>query len=246
MPEGREAQELRAGGTQQGQELPESRAPENRTQQGQRAPASGELRGVPEASGARRARDAAGAGQARDAAGAGQARDAAGAGQAREASGAGQARDAAAVRQFIQRFASLLADSGMPRMPARIFVALLTADTSSLTADELAGLLQVSPAAVSGGVRYLVQVGLVSRETEAGSRRHVYRMPDNVWHEVLRVRDRIMMRWADTMRDGADVLGAGTPAGERLAESAMYFDFVSKELPALLDRWEEYKAAHQG
>jgi DNA-binding transcriptional regulator GbsR (MarR family) len=163
-----------------------------------------------------------------------------------EASGAGPARGAVAVGQFIQRFASLLADSGMPRMPARIFVALLTADTSSLTADELAGLLQVSPAAVSGGVRYLVQVGLVSRETEVGSRRHVYRMPDNVWHEVLRVRDRIMMRWADTMRDGADVLGAGTPAGERLAESAMYFDFVSKELPALLDRWEEYKAAHQG
>jgi DNA-binding transcriptional regulator GbsR (MarR family) len=163
-----------------------------------------------------------------------------------EASGAGPARDPVAVRQFIQRFASLLADSGMPRMPARIFVALLTADTSSLTADELAGLLQVSPAAVSGGVRYLVQVGLVSRETEAGSRRHVYRMPDNVWHEVLRVRDRMMMRWADTMRDGADVLGAGTPAGERLAESAMYFDFVSKELPGLLDRWEEYKAAHQG
>ncbi len=149
------------------------------------------------------------------------------------------------MRQFIERFASLLADSGMPRMPARIFVALLTADSSSLTADELAGLLQVSPAAVSGGVRYLVQVGLVSRETEAGSRRHVYRMPGNVWHEVLRVRDRIMMRWADTMRDGADVFGTGTPAGGRLAESAMYFDFVSKELPALLDRWEEYKAAHQ-
>ena len=52
-------------------------------------------------------------------------------------------------------------------MPARIFVALLTADTSRLTAEELAGLLRVSPAAVSGGVRYLVQVGLVSRENAA-------------------------------------------------------------------------------
>jgi hypothetical protein len=101
----------------------------------------------------------------------------------RETSGT---RDSTAVRQFIQRFASLLADAGMPRMPARIFVALLTADTSRLTAEELAGLLKVSPAAVSGGVRYLIQVGLVSRETEPGSRRHVYVMPDNVWHEVLR------------------------------------------------------------
>jgi DNA-binding transcriptional regulator GbsR (MarR family) len=95
-------------------------------------------------------------------------------------------------------------------------------------------------------VRYLVQVGLVSRETEPGSRRHVYRMPENVWHEVLRVRDRIMMRWADTMRGGSEVLGPGTPAGARLAESALYFEFVSKELPALLDRWEDYKTAHRG
>ena len=164
------------------------------------------------------------------------------AGQARQGPGT---RDSAAVRQFIQRFASLLADAGMPRMPARIFVALLTADTSRLTAEELAGLLKVSPAAVSGGVRYLIQVGLVSRETEPGSRRHVYVMPDNVWHEVLRVRDGIMMRWADAMRGGAEVLGAGTPAGTRLAESAMYFEFVSKELPLLLDRWEDYKAAHR-
>jgi predicted transcriptional regulator len=170
---------------------------------------------------------------------AGRAREA---GQARQAPGA---RDSTAVRQFIQRFASLLADAGMPRMPARIFVALLTADTSRLTAEELAGLLKVSPAAVSGGVRYLIQVGLVSRETEPGSRRHVYVMPDNVWHEVLRVRDGIMMRWADAMRGGAEVLGAGTPAGTRLAESAMYFEFVSKELPLLVDRWEDYKAAHR-
>jgi predicted transcriptional regulator len=174
-----------------------------------------------------------------------QTREAQPARQPRQAREGSQARDGAAVRQFVEHFASLLADSGMPRMPARIFVALLTADTSRLTAEELAGLLRVSPAAVSGGVRYLVQVGLVSRETEPGSRRHVYRMPENVWHEMLRVRDRVMMRWADTMRGGAEVLGPGTPAGARLAESALYFEFVSKELPALLDRWEDYKTAHQ-
>jgi hypothetical protein len=49
----------------------------------------------------------------------------------------------------------------------------------------------------------------------------------------------------DAMRGGAEVLGAGTPAGKRLAESAMYFEFVSKELPLLLDRWADYKAAHR-
>jgi hypothetical protein len=48
------------------------------------------------------------------------------------------------------------------------------------------------------------------------------------------------------MREGADALGTDSPAGERLAESAMFFDFVSKELPLMLDRWQEYKNANQG
>jgi hypothetical protein len=105
-------------------------------------------------------------------------------------------------------------------MPAWIFVALLTADTSRLTGEELAGLLKVSPAAVSGGA--LPHSGRPGQPgDEPGSRRHVYVMPDNVWHEVLRVRDGIMMRWADAMRGGAEAPGAGTPAGGRLAESAM-------------------------
>lgn len=154
-------------------------------------------------------------------------------------------RDDEAVRQYIERFASVLTDSGIPRMPSRVFVALLATDSSRLTSEDIAGLLRVSPAAVSGAVRYLTQVGLVSREAEPGSRRHVYRMPDNVWHEIMRLRDRLMMRWADVMREGVGVLGPGTPAGARMAESAMYFDFVSKELPGLVARWEDYKAAHQ-
>ena len=153
-------------------------------------------------------------------------------------------RDAVAVRRSVERFASLLNESGLPPMPARIFVALLAADSARLNAAKLAG-DGVSPAAVSGGVRYLIQVGMVSRESEGGSRRHYCRVPDQVWPEYLRVRDQVVLRWAAIMREGADALGAGSPAGERLAESAMFFDFVSKELPHMLSRWEEYKDAHQ-
>jgi DNA-binding transcriptional regulator GbsR (MarR family) len=155
----------------------------------------------------------------------------------------GPARDDEAVRRFIERFASLLVEAGVPRMPARIFVALLAADSSRLTAADLADLLQASPAAVSGGVRYLIQVGLVSREGEPGSRRHHYRVPDDVWNELLLHRDRLLQRWADVLREGIKILGAGTPAGARMAESALYFDFVNAELPRLLARWREYRAA---
>jgi DNA-binding transcriptional regulator GbsR (MarR family) len=158
---------------------------------------------------------------------------------------AAKPRDEQAVRQFVERFAAVLSQAGIPLMPSRVFVALLTADAPRLTAADIAGILQVSPAAVSGAVRYLLPLGLVTRETEPGSRRYWYRMPADVWHEVVRLRDQMMMRWSQTLRDGLDLLGADSPAGQRMTESIMYFDFVQKELPMVLSRWEEYRDSHR-
>lgn len=155
-------------------------------------------------------------------------------------------RDAAAVSRFVERFAAVLVDSGIPRTPARVFVALLTSDSGRRTAAELASQLQASPAAVSGGVRYLIGVGLVSREGEPGSRRHHYRVPDDVWQELLILRDRLLARWTATLRDGLEILGADTPAGARMGDSVRYFEFVSAELPRVIDRWQEHRAALDG
>ncbi|HEY1644153.1 MAG TPA: MarR family transcriptional regulator [Streptosporangiaceae bacterium] len=154
-------------------------------------------------------------------------------------------RDEAAVGQFIERFAALLFESGVPRMPARIFVALLTADAGQLTAAELAEILGVSPAAVSGGVRYLVQVGLVTGSGAPGSRRLYYSVPHDVWHRLLRMRDALMARWTEILRDGASIVGTGTPAGQRLTESVEYFEFTAAELPRMLERWDEHRAARR-
>jgi predicted transcriptional regulator len=147
------------------------------------------------------------------------------------------ARDPAAVRAFIESFTALLTQAGFPRTPARIFVALLTSDSSRFTAAELAELLQTSPASVSGGVRYLVQVGLVTAEGEPGSRRQHYRMPTGVWEEIVQLRNRQLARWATELRDGASALGTDTPAGSRMADTVAYFEFLGAEMSGLLARW---------
>jgi predicted transcriptional regulator len=151
-----------------------------------------------------------------------------------------------AVRQFIEDFASALTEMGVPRMPARVFVALLTSDSGRLTAAELADQLSASRAAMSGAVRYLLQVGLIRREGEPGSRRHYYRVPDDVWDELITIRNRAMARWTAVLREGAAILGADTPAGARIADSVRYFEFVSAELPLVITRWRERKAALDG
>jgi predicted transcriptional regulator len=155
-------------------------------------------------------------------------------------------RDDKAVARFVEDLASALMEMGVPRMPARVFAALLTTDEGRLTAAELAGGLQISPAAVSGAVRYLIQVGMVRRESEPGSRRHYYRAPDDVWDEVIGIRDRLMARWTGVLREGVDILGANTPAGQRVADSVRFFEFVSVELPNVIGRWRERRLARDG
>jgi DNA-binding transcriptional regulator GbsR (MarR family) len=165
--------------------------------------------------------------------------------QAQEGQQAQQAPDEQALRQFIERFAAVLSQAGVPLMPARVFVALLTADAPRLTADDIAGILQVSPAAVSGAVRYLLPIGLVTRETQPGSRRYWYRTPRDVWIEVSRLQDQVMNRWSQTLRDGLELISPDSLAGQRVRDSITYFDFVQKELPMMFSRWEEYRETHR-
>jgi DNA-binding transcriptional regulator GbsR (MarR family) len=144
---------------------------------------------------------------------------------------------------YVERFTSVLVAAGFPPMPARVFVALMIADSGRLTAAELAETLRISPAAVSGAVRYLIQLDLVHKERVPGSRRDHYRMPGNMWDNMLRMRDQVMTRWTALVREGIDLVGPDTPAGARLAEQAAFLEFASKELSGVLDRWERYRAA---
>jgi DNA-binding transcriptional regulator GbsR (MarR family) len=143
---------------------------------------------------------------------------------------------------YIERFAAVLVAAGFPPMPARVFVALLIADSGRLTAADLAGMLQISPAAVSGAVRYLIQVGLVHKERVPGSRRDYYRMPGNMWDDLLRMRDQVMTRWGALVREGIDLVGPDTEAGARMAEQAAFLEFATREMGELLTRWEKYRA----
>ena len=155
--------------------------------------------------------------------------------------GRGAARDAEAVSKFVEGFAAQLVEAGMQRMPARVFAALLSSDSGALTSAELGEQLQVSPAAVSGAVRYLAQQYMVAREREPGSRRERYRVHSNQWYEALTNRDALLKRWEQALREGVDSLGATTPAGRRMAETLAFFEFIDGELAKMMERWRAHR-----
>lgn len=142
---------------------------------------------------------------------------------------------------FVERFGALLEEAGIPRMPARVLAALITTDEGALTSAELAERLDVSPAAISGAVRYLAQVNLLVRERERGSRRERYVLRDDPWYEAAAQREVMLAGWAEHMRVGAESYGADTPTGRRLAETGAFYQFLLEEMPAVLGRWRQQK-----
>jgi DNA-binding transcriptional ArsR family regulator len=148
------------------------------------------------------------------------------------------------VMTFVERFAAEMVEGGMQRMPARVFSALLASEEGALTSLELGEQLQVSPAAVSGAVRYLAQVGLLARERDPGSRRERYRLHDDHWYETFTRRDSMLIRWESILRSGVDSLGPDTGAGRRLAESAEFFQFLQKEFSGMMERWRAHNQSN--
>lgn len=147
------------------------------------------------------------------------------------------------IGPFIERFAATLVDAGMPRLPARVFAALMVSDSGSMTAAELAETLQASAGGVSGAVRYLVQLHMIRTEREPGTRRHVY-VADGSWYESLVSANPFLANGEGTLRDGIALLG-DSPASERLAETLELVQFLKEESAAMLRRWRERRQLHQ-
>lgn len=148
-------------------------------------------------------------------------------------------KDPQAVARFVERFGLLLAEGGVPRMPARVFACLMATDSGRLTATGLADALQVSPAAISGAVRYLLQVGLIAKGREPGERRDHYIVSDHTWMEAFTNRDKLLENWSGALTEGIDALGVDSPAGQRLDSTRRFFAFLQKELGELIARWRE-------
>ncbi|MFG2341306.1 helix-turn-helix domain-containing protein [Streptomyces yangpuensis] len=139
-------------------------------------------------------------------------------------------RDPEAVAEYEERFTAVMMQSGLSnRMTARVMVCLLTADSGSMTAAELVERLQVSPASISKSIAFLEGQALVRRERDEG-RRERYVIDENLWYQSMVASVRALNQQVDIARQGAGVLGPGTPAAVRLENVARFLDFVAESL----------------
>jgi len=141
----------------------------------------------------------------------------------------GQGHDDEAVRDYVEAFTTLMMQQGLPKMTARVLTCLFTADAGSLSASELAGRLQVSPASVSKAVAFLEAQGLIRRVRD-DRRRERYFVDDDVWYLSTVATARDLAQVAEIARQGVGILGRDGPAAARLRNVARFSDYISESI----------------
>jgi DNA-binding transcriptional regulator GbsR (MarR family) len=145
----------------------------------------------------------------------------------------------------VDRFAQTLELSGMPRMAARVFAYVLAEDSDRYTASQLAEGLRVSPAAVSGALRYLLDARLLFREREPGQRSDLYRVyDDDVWRAITSARIPLLEHFIEALDRAIELLKPSSPGRRRMEETREFFRFTIREMTEMLDRWSAYRKEH--
>src|SRR5689334_13221962 len=136
-------------------------------------------------------------------------------------------------------------ESGTPRMAARVYAALLVTDSGKLSAAELAERLDVGASAISGAVKYLVQIRLVERGREPGTRHDFCRIHEHTWSHYISQSDPVLVRIQAGADEGAGLLGIDSPAGRRLDETGRFFAFLREEIKQSMAKWQRLQAAER-
>jgi DNA-binding transcriptional regulator GbsR (MarR family) len=153
--------------------------------------------------------------------------------------------DEGAIADFRERFAQIMVESGMPRMASRVYAALLVTDSGKLSPPELAERLGVGASAISGAVKYLVQVRLVERGREPGTRHDFCRIHQHTWSHYISRSDPVLVRVQAGADDGIALLGLDSPAGQRLDETRRFFAFIREEIKRSMAKWRRLQAAER-
>ncbi|WP_232376544.1 GbsR/MarR family transcriptional regulator [Amycolatopsis aidingensis] len=140
-------------------------------------------------------------------------------------------------RAAAEEMALVLTRHGMQRMTARVLSVLLFAEQETITAGEIAEQLEASAGSVSGAIKMLSPTGLIERVPMPGSRREHYRFPADGWPRLMSSQNEIIRIMQDAAERGIEAVDPDSLVARRLADMRDFYEYLMKELPAVIERW---------
>jgi len=151
------------------------------------------------------------------------------------------------LRDYLERWGMLFEMLGATRMMGKVLAWLLVCDPPEQTAAGIAEALGASAGSVSTTTRALVQMGMIERFGVTGQRSAYFRVRPYVWGQLMRRRMSYLGQLGELTQEGIRKFTPDDPERSlRLRELGSYCDFVQRELPEFVGRWEkEWKEEQQ-
>jgi DNA-binding transcriptional regulator GbsR (MarR family) len=145
---------------------------------------------------------------------------------------------------FLEEVGLVFEKTGLPRMAGRLFGWLLISEPPYQSPKELAEVLMASKGSVSTNVRLLMQLGLIERFVIPGERHDHYRLREDAMRKTVQhgLEDEIRM-FLDLADQGLELM-RNEPSARRawLEQMRDRYLFLAEEFPALMDRFEKWRA----
>jgi DNA-binding transcriptional regulator GbsR (MarR family) len=146
-------------------------------------------------------------------------------------------------RHFVEELGLAFAADGQPRMMGRMLAWLLVCQPPEQSAGQLVEALKVSKATVSTTSRDLIALGLIERVARPGDRKTYFEVKPEASLAMIRGRFDALSNFAAALCRALEHLEAQAPdRADRLREVHDLYAFLERELPLLLQRWEQTRS----
>lgn len=140
---------------------------------------------------------------------------------------------------YIEQFGLAFEERGLGQTIGRIMGWLMICNPAQQTLDEICAALGMSKSTISTTLRIMSQFGMVERVSLRGDRKHYYQMSGGFWLQAI---DRAVQQFVSFKKlaaDGLKVMGDANPQErERLQSMYELHDFLEREFPAVVARWQ--------
>lgn len=130
---------------------------------------------------------------------------------------------------------------GLSRTSGRVMGWLLTADTDSADAPQLAEALAVAKSSMSIALRQLEQAGMIERFRVRGERRDRYRLAEDVFARAFRAKLAEFESFRKLAEQGLQAIGDDPGRRRRLELMRDMYAFMMERFPSLLNDWDRLK-----
>ncbi len=144
-------------------------------------------------------------------------------------------------KALIEKLGIANEEKGFQPVAGRILGLLYVSPRPELTFDEIRESLNISKSATSTALNLLMHMGRVDYTTFSGDRKRYFRIKLNNWREMIQDEMERMVKISYVMQEVLEVRKEDKTDNFNcnIEEFTSFLQFMYKEFPALLQRWEK-------